>query len=92
MSARAQQVGGDHYKSLPIEPIDYIVALTDAGAIGWHEGNAIKYLSRWRSKNGLQDLRKAAHYIAMLIEREEGLSRANKVLPASKASIGDAQP
>ena len=60
------QVAGDHYKSLPIQPVEYI----HANNIGYFEGNVIKYVSRWRSKNGVADLKKAKHYIDLLIELE----------------------
>lgn len=65
-NARSVQVGGDHYAKLKIQPFDYITA----NGIGWAEGCAIKYLTRWRDKDGVQDLRKARHFIDMLIERE----------------------
>jgi len=65
-NARSVQVGGDHYSKLAIQPFDFITA----NNIGWAEGCAIKYLVRWRDKNGVQDLRKARHFIDMLIERE----------------------
>lgn len=60
------QVGGDHYKSLRIQPVEYI----HANGIGYFEGNVIKYVSRWRSKNGIKDLEKARHYIDLLIQLE----------------------
>ncbi len=60
------QVGGDHYKDLPIQPVEFI----HANAIGYFEGNVIKYVSRWRKKNGIADLEKAKHYIELLIEME----------------------
>ena len=60
------QVGGDHYKNLAIQPAEYI----HANNIGFFEGNVIKYVSRWRQKNGIADLEKAAHYIDLLIELE----------------------
>jgi hypothetical protein len=66
-SANETQVGGDHYKKQSIEPWDFIVA----NDIGFLEGNAIKYLTRWKSKNGLQDLEKARHYVDKLIEVEK---------------------
>ena len=66
MSALETQIGGDHYRDLPIQPIEYIVA----NDIPYREANIIKYISRWRSKNGLEDLRKARHYLDMLIEQE----------------------
>lgn len=62
----ATQVGGSHYKDLKIQPIEFI----HANNIPFCEANAIKYLCRWRNKNGLQDLEKARHYIDLLIELE----------------------
>lgn len=61
------QVGGDHYKSMKIQPIEYIYA----NNIPYLEGNVIKYISRWRSKNGLADLEKARHYLDILISFEQ---------------------
>ena len=61
------QVGGDHYKGMAIQPAEYIYA----NALGYFEGNVIKYVSRWRKKNGMQDLEKAKHYIELLIEMEK---------------------
>jgi hypothetical protein len=58
------QVGGDHYKLSPIQPIDYIMA----NNLNFCEGNVVKYVSRWRNKNGVEDLLKARHYIDFLIE------------------------
>ena len=62
------QVSGNHYKDLAIQPVEYI----HANDIGYFEGNVIKYVSRWRNKNGIKDLEKAKHYIELLIELEEG--------------------
>jgi hypothetical protein len=64
--ALARQVGGEHYKKLPIQPVEYI----HANGIGYFEGNVIKYVTRWRDKGGLGDLHKAKHYIDLLIELE----------------------
>jgi hypothetical protein len=61
------QVGGGHYKDMPIQPAEFI----HANALGYFEGNVVKYISRWRKKNGLQDLEKAKHYIDLLIEMEK---------------------
>lgn len=60
------QVGGDHYK-LPIQPIQYI----HANNLSYIEGCVIKYITRWRSKNGIEDLNKAIHYIELLKELEK---------------------
>ena len=65
-NALDKQVAGDHYKDQAIQPVEYI----HANAIGYFEGNVIKYVSRWRKKNGIADLEKAKHYIELLIELE----------------------
>lgn len=67
IQANQIQYGGTHYKDRKIEPWDYIAA----NGIGYFEGNAIKYLTRWRDKGGVEDLKKARHYIDKLIELEE---------------------
>lgn len=64
MSANDEQVAGDHYKRQAIQPWDIIVA----NGLDFFEGNALKYLLRWRLKGGVDDLRKARHYIDKLIE------------------------
>lgn len=66
MSALDTQIGGTHYKKFAIEPIEFI----HRNGIGFCEGNAIKYLVRWREKGGKQDLLKAKHYIDLLLELE----------------------
>lgn len=60
------QVGGSHYDGMPIEPIEYI----EANSLSYHEANVIKYVSRWKAKGGISDLRKAIWYIERLIELE----------------------
>ncbi|SCX92334.1 Protein of unknwon function [Nitrosospira sp. Nl5] len=65
-SALDVQVSGDHYKKLKIQPVEYI----HANGIGFCEGSAIKYLTRWRDKGGIADLEKAKHFIELLIELE----------------------
>lgn len=67
-SALDIQEGGDHYKDLTIQPVEYI----HKNGIGFCEGSAIKYLTRWRAKGGIEDLRKAKHFIDLLIEMEQG--------------------
>ena len=66
MKANDQQVAGIHYRKQVIQTWDYIAA----NNIGYFEGNIIKYISRWRDKNGIEDLRKAKHYLEKLIELE----------------------
>lgn len=62
----AVQIAGDHYKKMAIQPVEYV----HANGIGYFEGNVIKYVSRWRNKNGIDDLKKARHYLDLLIELE----------------------
>ena len=64
--ADAVQHGGTHYKNFQYETWNVIA---DWG-LGYFDGNAVKYLSRWRHKGGVEDLRKARHYIDKLIELE----------------------
>lgn len=61
-----QQVDGNHYKTMAVQPIEYIIA----NDIGFAEGNIIKYVSRWKNKNGITDLEKALHTLQLLIQLE----------------------
>lgn len=69
--ANDRQVAGAHYKAHKFETWDVILDWN----LGYLDGNAVKYLSRWRLKNGIEDLKKARHYIDKLIEVEQ--ERAN---------------
>lgn len=60
------QVGGGHYKDLSIQPIEYI----HANKLPYCEANVVKYITRWRSKGGKQDLEKVKHYVDLLIQLE----------------------
>ena len=59
-------MGGDHYKNKAIQPIDFIMA----NKMDFCEGCIIKYITRWREKGGVDDLRKAKQYIDFIIEDE----------------------
>lgn len=63
-----KQEGGNHYKDKGIQPIVYI----HANNMGFCDGNVVKYITRYKEKNGKQDLEKAKHYIELLIELEYG--------------------
>ena len=65
--ATDKPIGGDHYKKCKIQPIEYI----HANGLGFIEGCIVKYISRWRDKGGLEDIRKIKHYCDLLIELEE---------------------
>ena len=67
-TANEQQVAGKHYKDKSIQPWDYIYA----NNLCYFTGNCVKYVSRWKDKGGVDDLKKARHYLDKLIELEEG--------------------
>jgi hypothetical protein len=67
MKALDRQVAGDHYKGLAIQPVEYC----HRNGLGYCESSAIKYLTRWKNKNGIADLEKAKHFIELLIEFAE---------------------
>lgn len=71
MSALDKQVSGSHYKQFKIQPIEFITK----NNIPFIEGNVIKYICRWRDKNGLEDLDKVIHYVELLKELENGKSK-----------------
>ena len=66
MKATDQQIGGDHYKGCGIQPIEYI----HANKLDFIQGCVVKYITRFREKNGLEDLEKIKHYIDLLIQLE----------------------
>jgi hypothetical protein len=66
VSAFKEQVAGNHYKDCAIQPAEFI----HKNGIGYMEGAVIKYCCRWRQKNGVEDLKKARHYLDLLIEME----------------------
>ena len=67
MSALDKQIGGSHYKDMAIQPIAYI----HKNGLGFCEGNVVKYITRWKTKNGIEDLRKVIHYAELLIQMEQ---------------------
>lgn len=62
-----KQVGGSHYKAKAIQPW----AVIESNGMGFFDGNALKYLMRFKDKGGVEDLKKAIHYIEKLIEMEQ---------------------
>jgi len=73
ISTLSYQVGGNHYKEYEIQPIEFILA----NKIPYVEGNIIKYICRYKEKNGIEDLRKAKHYIDILIKESLGEKNDN---------------
>lgn len=72
MKSTEHQVAGNHYRKLKIQPIEYILA----NELGFCEGSIVKYISRWRDKGGVDDLRKVKHFCDFLIESEENKTPA----------------
>jgi len=63
---KQRQEGGEHYQ-VPIQPIEYIIA----NKLSYCQGNVIKYITRYKYKNGVEDLKKAIHYIEFMIKELE---------------------
>ena len=65
--ANEKQIGGNHYKQYGnLQPWDVITAWN----LGYLDGTALKYIARWRDKGGLDDIRKAIHFLEKFIEVE----------------------
>lgn len=67
-NANAQQVGGNHYKVGGEEHWDRVSRL----GLDYFQGQITKYVERWKKKNGVQDLRKAMHFLQKYVELAEG--------------------
>lgn len=67
MSSFNEQVGGDHYKRYPLQPIE----VSFAWELRFPEGSVLKYLYRWHVKRNPEDLKKARHFIDMILEQAE---------------------
>lgn len=72
--ANKRQVGGDHYQKQKIQHWDYVLA----NDIPYMEAQIIRYVSRWRDKNGFEDLEKAGHFLEKLKEVNIHLKRTVK--------------
>ena len=67
--ATERQVGGDHYKTCKIQPVDYIVE----NNLTFLEGNVVKYITRHRRKGeGARDIEKVIHYCELILEKDYG--------------------
>jgi len=69
MSALDTQVNGDHYKKHAIQPLEYI----HANGLDFFQGNIIKYATRHKDKNGIDDLRKVIHYAQLALQMQYGV-------------------
>jgi len=64
----ARQVGGDHYKKYPIQPIEYCIA----NNLGPLEHGVVKYVTRHPDKGEAEDIRKAIHYLELILHFRYG--------------------
>lgn len=64
------QEAGNHYKTLAIQPVEYITK----NSIPYLEGNVIKYVTRHQSKAGIEDIKKAIHYLQLIAELRYGIN------------------
>jgi hypothetical protein len=62
-TALDKQEGGNHYKDMAIQPVEFITA----NNLGFLEGNVVKYICRHHAKNGAEDIKKAIHYCELLL-------------------------
>lgn len=87
MSVLAVQHGGSHYQDRGIQPIQYIVA----NKLDFMQGNALKYITRHKDKNGAEDIKKAIHYLQMILEFDYGVESKfeviEKVLPGGGITV-----
>ena len=65
-NALNKQVSGSHYKDYPIQP----VVFCQMNKLTFCESSVIKYVCRHRSKNGAEDIKKAIHFLELLLEIE----------------------
>lgn len=65
-SALDKQVGGGHYKRFVIQPVEFC----QKNKLGYCESNVIKYVVRHQFKNGVEDIKKAIHYLELLLQLE----------------------
>jgi hypothetical protein len=73
MTANNKQIAGHHYKKYgDLQPWDVVIVWE----LGYLEGTALKYIARWRDKNGVEDILKAIHFLEKLVEVEKAKQQA----------------
>lgn len=68
MTALDKQEGGNHYRDLAIQPVEY----TMKNGLDFLQGNIIKYATRHKHKGGAADIEKAIHYCELILEMQYG--------------------
>lgn len=63
-----KQIGGEHYKTMKIQPVEFIVA----NNLDFLEGNVVKYISRHKQKGGKEDVEKVIHYCQLILKTQYG--------------------
>ena len=69
--APSEQVGGNHYSKLAIQPYEYSIK----NELNCYQFNVVKYVTRYKNKNGIEDLKKAIQTLEKLIEYEESITK-----------------
>ena len=79
MSVDEKQIAGDHYKKHgDLQPWNVILAWD----LGYLDGTALKYIARWKDRGGINDLKKAIHFLEKLIEVTEAQSQTIHTIPS----------
>ena len=68
------QIGGGHYKSYAIQPVEYCMK----NNLNYCQSNIVKYVTRYKDKNGKEDLEKVKHYVDLLLQIEYGEEDGSK--------------
>ena len=66
-----KQIGGSHYKSFHIQPYEFI----SKNDLSFFQGNVIKYVCRYKHKNGIEDLEKIKHYCDLKIKKMKDMKK-----------------
>ena len=69
-----KQIGGKHYKSFHIQPYEFI----SKNNLSFFQGNVVKYVCRYLTKNGIEDLEKIIHYCELEIKKLKDMKRKKK--------------
>lgn len=78
-NALNSQVGGSHYKDMLLQPIELIAVLR----CSFIQGCIIKYISRYKAKNGVEDIKKCIHYAQLAIQLGDKRKCNDKILSMS---------
>ena len=74
MAPQDKQIGGKHYKSFHIQPYEFI----SKNNLSFFQGNVVKYVCRYLTKNGIEDLEKIIHYCELEIKKLKDMKRKKK--------------